>query len=90
MNERPTAIAALVSCVLGVLFFLLLLYASNDTEDMLGLLFITFIFLAIVLSTISLFIKRNTLAWLSLSIGGVFGVLFLVVLLLLMDMCVIC
>lgn len=90
MNERPTAIAALLSCFLGVLCFLILLYASNDATDILIILFVVFIFLTIVLSGISLFIKRNTIAWIAFFIGAIFSVLFLVTLLLLRNMCVIC
>ena len=90
MNERPTAIAALLSCILGVICFLSMLYSGDDSTDVLILVFVVFIFLALVLGTISLFIKRNTMAWIALGIGGVFGVVFLVALLLLMDMCVVC
>ncbi|AFL81120.1 hypothetical protein Aeqsu_1636 [Aequorivita sublithincola DSM 14238] len=90
MNERPTAIAGLLSCVLAVICFIFLLYAGNGTEDVLSLLFVVFVFLAIVFSAISLFIKRNTMAWIALGIGGLFGLLFLAVLLLMMDFRVIC
>lgn len=92
MNERPAAIAALLCSILGVICFLLMLYFSNisDTADSLFLLFIAFIFFALLLGTISLFIKRNKMAWTALIIGSSFGILVLVVLILMMDMCVVC
>ncbi len=89
-NERPTAIAALILAILGLLCFMLSLFPSYDQTDTFIILFVIFFILAFVIGGISLFIKSSAIGWIAFVIGGVFGLGILILVLMMQDMCVVC
>lgn len=86
----PSAIGSLISSSMGLISFLLIVFGPVSWMDMSILFYLLFFIIALLLGAYSLIIKKNQLAGIGLASAGIFLIIFIVMILMFRNLCVIC
>lgn len=86
----PSAIGSLISSSMGLISFLSIVFGPVSWMDMSILFYLFFFIIALLLGAYSLVIKKNKLAGIGLASAGIFLIIFIVMILMFRDLCVIC